>query len=156
MNAARAIIALVTVTLAVLATAAADPVSAQTPSAQGLWRYSDPANGKPKAEIRVVERHGELLGTVEKIYPPPGAPAQPNCDKCSGDLKGKPMLGMTIMRGMHFEDAAWRGGTIVDAESGDSYRCIAKALPDGKHLELRGYIGVALFGRTSTWTRVND
>jgi uncharacterized protein (DUF2147 family) len=131
------------------------PASAETPPAQGLWRYSDHRTGKPKADIRVAERNGELLGTVEKVYPPPGAPAQPNCEKCSGDLKGRPMLGMTIMRGLRVDDGVWSGGTIVDPESGDIYRCTAKALPDGRHLELRGYVGISLFGRTETWTRID-
>lgn len=155
LTAGRLTIALATLALAALAAAPASSAVAQTPSAQGLWRYSDQATGKPKAEIRVVQHDGELLGTIEKVFPPAGAPAQPNCDKCSGDLKGKPMVGMTIMRGLHFDDAAWRGGTIVDTESGDSYRCTAKALPDGKHLELRGFIGISLFGRTETWTRID-
>lgn len=120
----------------------------------GLWRYTDKESGRPKADIRITEQNGELLGVVEKPYPAPGEAPGRVCDKCPGDLKGRPFAGLQIMRGLHADGDRWTGGTIIDAESGTVYKCSITALPDGKRVEVRGYVGISLFGRTETWTRL--
>jgi uncharacterized protein (DUF2147 family) len=46
----------------------------------------------------------------------------------------------------------WGGGRIYDPETGKTYRC--KLTLDSDHkLEVRGYIGISLLGRTMVWTR---
>ncbi len=124
------------------------------PSPVGLWRYADKETGRPKADIRVTEQNGELIGVVEKPYPQPGDEAGRVCDKCPGDLKGHPFQGLRIMSGLHADGDRWTGGMIIDAETGTVYKCSMKPLPDGRHVEVRGFVGISLFGRTETWTRV--
>jgi uncharacterized protein (DUF2147 family) len=63
------------------------------------------------------------------------------------------LLGQTILTGMHEEgEGAWAGGTIYDPDSGRTYKCRIELL-DHDRLKVRGFIGVALLGRTQTWTR---
>lgn len=124
------------------------------PSPVGLWRYADKETGRPKADIRVTEQNGELIGVVEKPYPAPGEAPGRVCDKCPGDLKGHSFTGLQIMQGLHQDGDRWTGGSILDAESGTVYKCSLKPLADGTHVEVRGYVGLSLFGRTETWTRL--
>lgn len=126
--------------------AAASPV--------GLWRDTDKETGRPKADIRITDQAGQLVAVVEKPYPRPGDPPGRVCDKCPGASKGHPFQGLQIMQGMHADGERWSGGTILDPESGDVYKCTMKPVADGRQLEVRGFLGISLFGRTETWTRL--
>jgi glucan biosynthesis protein C len=69
-------------------------------------------------------------------------------------LRDRPVVGLEVLRGLVEEDAGrWAGGTIYDPGSGSTYRCEA-SLEDPDRLELRGYIGIPLIGRTTTWIRL--
>jgi len=63
------------------------------------------------------------------------------------------LLGQTILRGMSYEGGGkWSGGTIYDPDSGRTYKCHLERL-DQDRLQVRGYIGFALLGRSQLWTR---
>ena len=68
-------------------------------------------------------------------------------------LRKRPVLGLQILAGFTAASGNnWGNGTCYDPKSGNTYRGkIHLAAPD--RLELRGYIGIPLFGRTSVWTR---
>ena len=58
----------------------------------GLWRSIDDKTEQPKAEIRIsADANGVLSGVVDKALSPS---AEPNCELCTDDRKGKPKLGM--------------------------------------------------------------
>jgi uncharacterized protein (DUF2147 family) len=126
------------------------PVLAQmTPV--GVWRSIDDKTGQPKAEIRIsADAGGVLTGVVEKALKPS---AEPNCDLCADDRKGKPKLGMEIIRGAKKAEGkeVWEGGKILDPDNGKEYTLRLTPIEDGKKLEVRGYI--AFFFRTQTWIR---
>jgi uncharacterized protein (DUF2147 family) len=103
--------------------------------------------------VRIVEKEGEFLGTVVRIFDA-DAP-NPACERCEGALKDKPVLGMTILRGLRRDGDGFRGGTILDPDEGRVYRCSAALLDRGRRLEVRGYVGLPLFGRTQTWIRAD-
>jgi uncharacterized protein (DUF2147 family) len=50
------------------------------------------------------------------------------------------------------DETTWGKGSLYDPKSGKSYRGKIHLAAPGR-LELRGYIGIPLFGRTSVWTR---
>ena len=112
-------------------------------------------NEKGEAEglVRIVEVAGELRGTVEKVYSPPAPNANPLCLDCTGERKGKPVIGMQIVSGLRWDGAEYSGGEILDPNNGSSYRCLMRLVDDGRKLEVRGYIGLSLFGRTQVWLR---
>jgi len=69
------------------------------------------------------------------------------------DLRNRPLIGLQIMQGFsELGDATWGGGSCYDPKSGKSYRGKIRLAAPGR-LELRGFIGISLFGRTSVWTR---
>jgi uncharacterized protein (DUF2147 family) len=63
------------------------------------------------------------------------------------------MVGLPIVKDLRLDRGAWRGGTILDPASGRLYDCLARLREDGKVLELRGYLGMPMFGRTLRWHR---
>ena len=50
----------------------------------------------------------------------------------------------------------WGNGYIIDPKNGEIYHCKMTIDPDGNTLQVRGYIGIPLFGRTQTWTRITN
>ena len=62
------------------------------------------------------------------------------------------VLGLKILSGLQFDDGHWRGGSIYDPVSGRTYRC-QLALMGEDFIELRGFVGISLLGRTMYWQR---
>lgn len=63
------------------------------------------------------------------------------------------LLGLLIMRGMHYNGAGRSsGGTIYDPDNGHTYHCRMQLLSSDR-LRMRGFLGVALIGRSQVWTR---
>jgi uncharacterized protein (DUF2147 family) len=126
---------------------------AQQASPVGLWKNIDDETGKPKALIRIVESNGEYQGKIEKLFRAPDEDQNPKCDKCEGAKKDQPIIGMTILTGLKQEGDAYTGGQILDPANGKLYKSKATLIDGGKKLDVRGYIGAPLFGRTQTWIR---
>lgn len=94
---------------------------------------------------------GKLFGKVTAVRP--GRTPQDLCDRCSGENKNKPILGMVIMRDFHPEGDDWVGGTVLDPDNGKEYKGKVWSVSEDK-LSMRGYIGISLLGRTSNWVRI--
>ena len=119
----------------------------------GLWKTIDDKTGKERGLIRITETNGEYQGRIEKIFPKPGDDPNPTCEKCDGKRRNQPILGMTFLWGLTKQGADYQGGEILDPETGKTYRASMKLDKEGKKLEVRGFIGVSLLGRTQTWIR---
>lgn len=117
----------------------------------GLWKSIDDASGKPRALIRITESKGTLQGKIEKLFSP--SSENPKCDKCEGALKNAPIVGLVILSGLKRDGAEYGGGQIVDPESGKVYSSKIRLSDDGKKLDVRGFMGVSLLGRSQTWER---
>ncbi len=119
----------------------------------GVWRTIDDKTGKEKSLVRIVEANGELRATIEKLFREPHEEPNPNCDKCPGERKNKPVLGMMIMTGLKKSGSEYDGGEILDPANGKTYRVKMWTAEGGKKLNVRGFIGVSLLGRTQVWLR---
>ena len=120
----------------------------------GLWKTIDDETKKEKSLVRIVDSGGVLTGRIEKLLDPTARPDEV-CDKCTDERKGKPIVGLTIIRNAKADEAdksLWTGGDITDPNNGKTYRLRLKPLDGGKQLEVRGYIGP--FFRNQTWIRV--
>ena len=122
----------------------------------GLWKTIDDATKKEKSLVRITDNGGAFSGKIEKLLDPASKP-DAVCDKCSDDRKDKPILGMTIITGVRQSANAadiWDGGHILDPNDGKSYKVRLSPVDGGKKLDVRGYNGMPLLGRTQTWLRV--
>ncbi len=137
-----------------LMTLAASGVWAQA-TPVGLWKTIDDKTGVERALVRISESGGVFTGRIEKVLSPDAKP-DGVCDKCEDDRKDKPMLGLEVVRGVKKADSdnMWDGGTILDAREGKVYKVRMQPADGGKKLEVRGYVGMPMLGRTQTWTRV--
>jgi len=126
---------------------------AQQASPTGLWKTIDDHTGKPKSLVRITENHGEFTGKIEKLFRAPDQEQNPKCIKCEDERKDQPIIGMTIIAGMTGSGNDYAGGRILDPENGKTYKSKMTLLDGGKKLEVRGYIGVPMLGRSQTWVR---
>src|ERR1700730_1406946 len=130
--------------------------AAAATTAVGLGEKDDVLSGKAEGWIRITERNGVYDGTIVKIFFKPGEDQNPVCDKCEGADRGKPVMGLTLIKGMRRTGNHYEGGTITDPRDGSVYRALMELSPDGQKLEMRGYLGISLFGRSQIWNRLPD
>lgn len=126
-------------------------------SVVGTWKtISDEGadKGKDKSHVEIFEKDGAFFGKVVKLLL---KPQDTICTNCKDDLKDKPVVGLAILQNMKktgkvHEDFGeeYAGGTIMDPESGKTYRC--KLWIKGDTITLRGYIAIAY--RTQKWYRL--
>lgn len=118
---------------------------------EGKWKTIDDETGKAKSVVEISKNsNGQYVGKIIQLV---NKPANNNCVKCSDDRKNKPLLGLEIIRGLKKDGNEFTGGTIMDPSSGKVYKCTIKR--QGDELNVRGYIGFSLMGRTQTWHKVN-
>ena len=108
--------------------------------------------------MEITEANGELQAHIVKLLNrSPEDMARdgemPLCKKCDGERKNQPIEGMNIMWGVSRDDDVWDGGKILDPKSGKVYKVKLKMLDGGQKLDVHGYIGFALLGRSQVWER---
>lgn len=140
-------LALGLLTTAVFANAA-DPLHGTT------WKTIDDKTKQAKAVVKFSEQsNGTLTASIQKVLTPGEENA---CTKCEGTYKNKSLKGVTIVRNLkNTGGTSYDGGSIMDPQSGKTYKLKGNLTNGGKKLELRGFIGVAALGRNQTWVRVN-
>ena len=144
----KVVAALVSVPLLALSFAA----FAQSPV--GTWVTIDDTTKKPKSIVEISEAGGKLTGKVVKVLQSDSGP-NPVCVKCTGANKGKPVEGMTIITNVKKSGSAWDGGKILDPKTGKVYDVKMTPAANGKTMQVRGFMGVSLLGRTQVWQRQN-
>ncbi len=125
-------------------------------SVVGYWTTIDDKTGKPLSIVKIYrDKNGVIEGKVHKINPILGQKTSDVCKHCKGTLHNKRILGMRIIWGMKRLDKGnvWGKGRVLDPKSGHVYRGKMTLIDNGCKLNLRGYIGIPLFGRTETWLR---
>jgi uncharacterized protein (DUF2147 family) len=126
---------------------------AQEGSPVGLWKAIDDSSGKPTALIRITENRGELQGRIEKLFRTPDEEQNPKCVLCKDARKDQPIVGMTIVSGLKKSGDEYSGGEILDPADGKVYKSKLTVREGGKKVEVRGYVGMPMFGRSQVWLR---
>lgn len=125
------------------------------PSPVGLWKTIDDKSGAPKSEVRITESQGLVSARIEKVYRA-DFKSDEKCLACQDDRKGQPLIGLEILRGLKRAEAegVWEGGTVLDPMTGTVYQARLTLTQGGAQLEMRGFVGFSLLGRSQTWLRM--
>lgn len=118
----------------------------------GTW-----LNGTRKGHVQIYQKGGTYFGKLVWL----GQPTDPDTGKPRTDTKNadpskrsRPMLNMSLMYNFKYDGGnTWSDGKIYNPEDGKEYNC-KMTLQDPNTLLVRGYVGISLFGKTQTWTRV--
>ena len=126
---------------------------ADNKSVLGYWKTIDDETGKPKSIVEIFKDNDIFKAKIVELI----NPDEPNpvCKECSGDKKDKPVAGLEIMWDMKEteKNAEWSDGKILDPKNGKTYKCRLRLKEDGQKLEVRGFIGFSLIGRSQMWLR---
>ena len=143
--------------LLIVALAGAAPAWAGSDDILGMW-----LNQKQDAKIDIFKCGNDYCGKIvwlkEPVYPAGsalGTPGTPKLDHYNPDVARKktPLMDMQMMQGLQFSgDKQWKNGKIYDPDSGKTYSSKA-TLVSTTELDLRGFIGFSMLGRTEKWTR---
>ena len=126
---------------------------AQNNSIIGKWKTIDDESGKAKSVVEIFEKSGKYYGKVVDILDPN---IRTNlCVKCKGEDANKPLIGLTIIKGLVKDDDEYNSGTIMDPNNGKDYKCLIE-LDGSNKIVVRGYIGFSLLGRSQEWYRMQD
>lgn len=138
--------------LALLAATAAYAADDTTPV--GTWTQVDDATGKPKSIIEITQLPDQTLQAVVKQVLFSSQGTHPICAKCSGERHNQPIDGMIVMWGVKADGSNnWDGGQILDPARGKIYKVKLSLEDGGQKLDVRGYVGMPMLGRTQTWIR---
>ncbi len=119
----------------------------------GIWLNKD-----KDAHIKIFAAAGKYYGQIVWLkVPNDPETGKPKLDKHNPDdkLKTKPVMNLIILKDLEFDagDQEWGDGNVYDPKSGKDYS-LTCTLQDKNNMELRGYMGISLLGRTDIWTRV--
>jgi len=116
----------------------------------GTW-----ANPNGQDHILIYKRGDKFFGKLDWIKFPNDDQGKPKTDKNNPDpaLRSRPDLGLELLKDFTYDgDNVYSDGTIYDPKNGKTYSC--KMTLEGNYLKVRGYVGISLFGRSVTFTRV--
>lgn len=119
----------------------------------GTWLVQDGT-----AKIKIEQSGAKYFGKIVWLDPPNDKSGKPLLDKKNPDkaLQSRTQLGLPLLKDFVYDgDNLWSAGTIYDPESGKTYSCKITMI-NSQSIEVRGYVGISLFGRTETWKRCEN
>ena len=128
------------------------PVFSQNKDAVlGKW-----LNASGEGQIMIYKNGSKYYGKLIWLKNPEDEKGNAKLDKknSASSLKSRPLSGLEILKNFEYQgDSTWDKGTIYDPKTGKTYNCILSMISSGE-LDVRGYVGFSMFGKTETWTRV--
>lgn len=117
----------------------------------GVW-----LTGSGKAHVKIDKVGNYYFGRIVWLKDPLNDLGKPKLDKNNEDVtkRNKAIMGMQLLGGFEWKnDNLWDNGNIYDPENGKTYKCKLD-LENLSTMNVRGFIGISLFGRTDIWKKV--
>lgn len=116
----------------------------------GTW-----LNATGKGQIQIYKQGEKYYGKLVWLKEPNDEHGNPKLDIKNPDkaLRSNPVVGIVIVRDLVYKNNEWGNGRVYDPQNGKEYKCFI-TLKNHHTLNIRGYIGISMMGRTETWTRV--
>ncbi len=127
-------------------------INMNSKSILGKWKTIDDETGEAKSVVEVFSKSGKIYAKVVEVLDL--VHKNSLCQKCAGEDKNQPILGLIIIKGLSKDGSEYNSGEILEPKSGKLYKCVL-SLESKDKLKVRGYIGFSLLGRTQYWHRVN-
>ena len=119
----------------------------------GLW-----LTGSGKAGVTIYKENGKYYGKISWLKTPLDESGKAKVDKNNPDAtkKTNPLMGLNLLKDFVFDgETKWEKGTIYDPDNGKTYSCKITMIDESK-LDVRGFVGISMLGRTQTWIRIPD
>lgn len=113
-------------------------------------------NKEKDAKVEIYKSGDKYYGKISWIkdmYEADGKTLKKDSKNSNEKQRNRTIINMDILSGFSYDDGEWTGGELYDPKSGKTYKSKMK-LRDG-NLEIRGYVGSPMFGKTTVWTRVS-
>ncbi len=118
----------------------------------GIWQTTDK---KGHIEIFKYDKYyfGKLIW-ADEMYEVDGKTSKKDVNNEDVSKRNRNLKNLVLLRNFSYDDGAWENGEIYDPKNGKTYKCTMKL--DNNRLNVRGYIGFSLIGRTEVWTRKSN
>ncbi|UPK68751.1 DUF2147 domain-containing protein [Chitinophaga filiformis] len=114
----------------------------------GTW-----LNEEKDGKIEIYKSGSKYFGKLvwgKNMYEPDGS-SRTDIKNPDPKLRSRKLQDLVLLTNFTYDDGEWEGGKIYDPKSGKTYSCVMKF--KGNILQIKGYIGITLLGRTTTWTK---
>lgn len=118
---------------------------------KGVW-----VNDAKDAKVEIYKSGDKYFGRitwVKEMYEADGKTPKKDSKNSDEKLRSRNIVNMVILSGFTFDDGEWTGGELYDPKSGKTYK--SKMKLKGNALEIRGYVGSPMFGKTTIWTKAS-
>lgn len=118
---------------------------------KGVW-----LNDSKDAKVKIYKSGDKYFGKItwtKDQYEADGKTLKKDSKNADEKLRSRTILNMVILSDLRYDDGEWTGGELYDPKSGKTYK--SKVKLKGSNLEIRGYVGSPMFGKSTTWTRVS-
>lgn len=118
---------------------------------KGIW-----LNDEKDAKVEIYKSGDKYFGKiiwVKEMYESDGKTLKKDSKNLNEKLRGRSILNLTVLSGFAYDDSEWVGGEIYDPKTGKTYK--SKMKLKGGNLEVRGYIGSPMLGKTTVWKKVS-
>ena len=118
---------------------------------RGTWLNND-----QDVKVEIYKSGDKYFGKItwaKEMYESDGKTFKKDRNNSDEKLRNRSIINLIILSGFSYDDGEWKGGEIYNPQNGKTYR--SKMYLKGNKLEVRGYVGSPMFGKTTVWTRVS-
>lgn len=116
---------------------------------KGTW-----LNEEKDAKIEIYKSGDKYFGKISWVkdaYEADGKTLRKDIKNPDVQLRNRTIVNCVILTGLQYDDGEWTGGELYDPKTGKTYK--SKVKLKNASLEIRGYVGAPMFGKTTVWSR---